>query len=85
MSALSARAHALASQENCDGEPYDTLQECADALALLVECADLLREDIEGCANCNYGHGATGISSEGETCESCTPHRDLLKRIEGVM
>ena len=85
MSALSARARDLASQENCDGEPYDTLQECAEGLDLLPECADLLREDIEGCANCNYGHGSTGLASDGEPCESCSPHRDLLKRIEAVI
>lgn len=85
MSALAARAHDLASQEGCDGEPYDTLQECADALALLVECAEVLRDDIEGCANCNYGHGSTGLSSEGDPCEGCGHLRDLLKRIEEVL
>lgn len=52
---------------------------------LLRECADLLREDIEGCLNCNYGHGATGVSSEGEACEGCADQRDLLRRIEAVI
>lgn len=54
-------------------------------LDLLRECADLLREDIEGCLTCNYGHGATGVSSEGEACEGCADQRDLLRRIEAVI
>lgn len=32
MSELTARLRALASQENCDGEPYDTMIEAADVL-----------------------------------------------------
>ena len=52
---------------------------------LLHECAEVLRDDIEGCASCNYGHGATGVSSEGEACEGCADQRDLLRRIEAVI
>ena len=51
---------------------------------LLRECAEVLRDDIEGCANCNYGHGSTGLTSEGEPCEGCSHLRDLLTRIEAV-
>jgi hypothetical protein len=51
---------------------------------LLRDCAEVLREDIEGCADCNWGKGSTGLSSEGEPCEGCAHHRDLLKRIEAV-
>ncbi len=47
MSALSARAHALASQENCDGEPYDTLQECGDALQSYAASIQSLRAALE--------------------------------------
>ena len=85
MSALGARARALASQENCDGEPYDTLQECADALGLLDECAELLRNDIRGCLNCNYGEGSTGVHPDGTACEGCADQRELLKRIEEIL
>ncbi len=51
---------------------------------LLRECADVLREDAEACANCNYGDGSSGLTSEGEPCEACSHVRDLLKRIEAV-
>lgn len=52
---------------------------------LLHELAEVLRDDIEGCANCNYGHGSTGLTSEGAPCEGCAGHRDLLKRIEEIL
>ncbi len=52
---------------------------------LLHECAEALRDDIEGCTNCNYGHGSTGLTSEGEPCEGCAHLRELLKRIEAVV
>lgn len=52
---------------------------------LLRECAEVLRDDIEGCGNCNYGHGSTGLTSEGEPCEGCSHLRDLLTRIEAAL
>ena len=61
------------------------LEECDSLIALLQECADALRDDIEGCASCNYGHGSTGLTSEGEPCEGCSHLRDLLKRIEEAL
>ena len=85
MSALGARAHDLASQEGCDGEPYDTLQECADALGLLPECAEALRELVDLCAECDYGDGATGLTEDGQECLVCGEQRALLKRIEEVL
>ena len=42
---------------------------------LLRECAEVLREDIEGCR---------GFHPRYETCKICTPLRDLLKRVEAV-
>ena len=52
---------------------------------LLHECAEVLREDIEGCANCNYGEGSTGVHPDGTACEGCADFRDLLRRIEAVI
>ena len=52
---------------------------------LLHECAELLRNDIRGCLNCNYGHGSTGLTSDGDPCDGCSDQRDLLKRIEAVI
>ena len=52
---------------------------------LLRECVEVLRDDIEGCANCDYGQRRTGLTSEGEPCESCAHLRELLKRIEAVV
>ena len=53
---------------------------------LLRECAEVLREDVEGCLDCDWGDGSTGYTYDGaEPCGHCTPRRDLLKRVEAVI
>ena len=52
---------------------------------LLRECAEVLRMDIEGCAECDWGDGSTGYTYDGEeVCGCFAPLRDLLKRVEAV-
>ena len=53
---------------------------------LLRQCAEVLREDVEGCLDCDWGDGSTGYTYDGaEPCGHCTPRRDLLKRVEAVI
>ena len=53
---------------------------------LLRECAEVLREDIAACMNCDWGAGSTGYTYDNEeTCGVCAPLRDLLKRVEAVI
>ena len=53
---------------------------------LLRACAEALREDVDGCLDCDWGHGSTGYTFDGEeACGHCTPRRELLKRVEAVI
>ena len=52
---------------------------------LLRACAIALRDQIDACAECDWGSGSTGYTLDGEVaCECCGPRRDLLKRVEAV-
>ena len=69
---------------------YDTLRQQIVSASdlyrdLLRECAEVLREDIGACAECDWGAGSTGYTYDGEeACGACAPRRELLKRVEAV-
>lgn len=45
----------------------------------------VLETDIDACANCNYGDGATGKGSEGEPCEDCEDAREALRLVREAL
>lgn len=59
----------------------------APALVREIEsAADMFCEIAKECAHCNYGEGATGLSSDGESaCEECAPVRDAERRARATV
>jgi hypothetical protein len=74
---IRTKLYDLASQENCDGEPYDTMQDAADYIAQLEQERDELRahcEDLEG--ELKY-HKRPSDCGYPKICSVCKDNRDI--------
>lgn len=48
---------------------------------LIAHAIEVLGAYIEGCCNCDYGDGSTGIC-DGEPCEDCSHIRELRDKLK---